>query len=58
MKKTYAIAIDGPAGAGKSTLARQLAAALGFRYVDTGAIYRTVAYHMALMASARRLQTA
>ena len=46
MKKTYAIAIDGPAGAGKSTLARQLAAALGFRYVDTGAIYRTVAYHM------------
>ena len=49
MKKTYAIAIDGPAGAGKSTLARQLAAALGFRYVDTGAIYRTVAYHMALM---------
>ena len=40
MKKTYAIAIDGPAGAGKSTLARQLAAALGFRYVDTGAIYR------------------
>ena len=48
MKKTYAIAIDGPAGAGKSTLARQLAAALGFRYVDTGAIYRTVAYHMAL----------
>ena len=49
MKKTYAIAIDGPAGAGKSTLARQLAAALGFRYVDTGAIYRTVAYHMSLM---------
>lgn len=37
------IAIDGPAGAGKSTLARQLARALGFLYVDTGAIYRTVA---------------
>lgn len=49
MKKNYSIAIDGPAGAGKSTLARQLAAALQFRYVDTGAIYRTVAYHMALM---------
>ena len=49
MKKTYAIAIDGPAGAGKSTLARQLAAALGFRYVDTGAIYRTVGYYMRLM---------
>ena len=37
------IAIDGPAGAGKSTLARQAARALGFLYVDTGAIYRTVA---------------
>lgn len=39
------IAIDGPAGAGKSTLARALASALGFRYVDTGAIYRSIAYH-------------
>ena len=37
------IAIDGPAGAGKSTLARKLADKLGFLYVDTGAIYRTVA---------------
>ena len=36
------IAIDGPAGAGKSTLARQAAKKLGFLYVDTGAIYRTV----------------
>ena len=44
MKKTYAIAIDGPAGAGKSTIARRLAKELGFYYVDTGAIYRTVAY--------------
>ena len=37
------IAIDGPAGAGKSTLARKLAKELGYLYVDTGAIYRTVA---------------
>ena len=37
------VAIDGPAGAGKSTLARRLAEKLGFLYVDTGAIYRTVA---------------
>ncbi len=37
-----AIAIDGPSGAGKSTLAKRLARELGFLYVDTGAIYRTV----------------
>ena len=36
------IAIDGPSGAGKSTLARQAAKVLGFLYVDTGAIYRTL----------------
>ena len=46
--KTVSVAIDGPAGAGKSTIARQLASQLGFRYVDTGAIYRTVAYFMDL----------
>lgn len=39
------IAIDGPSGAGKSTLARQAARALGYLYVDTGAIYRTVALY-------------
>ncbi len=44
MAKTYSIAIDGPAGAGKSTIAKRLARELGFMYVDTGAIYRTVAY--------------
>ena len=41
--KHISIAIDGPAGAGKSTLARALARQLGYFYVDTGAIYRTVA---------------
>ena len=44
MAKTISIAIDGPAGAGKSTIARHLAKDLGYYYVDTGAIYRTVAY--------------
>ncbi len=48
MSKKISIAIDGPAGAGKSTIARRLAAELGYRYVDTGAIYRTVAYFMDL----------
>jgi cytidylate kinase len=41
------IAIDGPAGAGKSTLARAVAAALGFTYLDTGAMYRSVALNAA-----------
>ena len=49
MAKPYSIAIDGPAGAGKSTIARRLAKELGFYYVDTGAIYRTVAYFMDLL---------
>ena len=48
MEKKISVAIDGPAGAGKSTIARRLAAELGYRYVDTGAIYRTVAYFMDL----------
>ena len=49
MAKTYSIAIDGPAGAGKSTIAKRLAKELGFMYVDTGAIYRTVAYFLDLL---------
>ena len=49
MGKTYSIAIDGPAGAGKSTMARALAKELGYYYVDTGAIYRTVAYFLDLL---------
>ena len=38
------IAIDGPAGAGKSTVARAVARALGFTYLDTGAMYRAVTF--------------
>ena len=49
MGKTISVAIDGPAGAGKSTIATRLARELGFYYVDTGAIYRTVAYFMDLL---------
>ena len=49
MAKTFTIAIDGPAGAGKSTIARKLASELGYYYVDTGAIYRTVAYFLDLL---------
>ncbi len=39
---SFAVAIDGPAGAGKSTIARAAAKALGFIYVDTGALYRSI----------------
>lgn len=41
--KTVQVAIDGPAGAGKSTISKQLAAQLGFVYIDTGAMYRAAA---------------
>jgi len=47
--KPLLITIDGPAGAGKTTLSKRLAACLGYRYVDTGALYRAVA-HEALRA--------
>lgn len=43
---SFNIAIDGPAGAGKSTVARLAAEKLGFVYVDTGAMYRTIALYM------------
>lgn len=46
MNKHLTIAIDGPAGAGKSTIAKKLAAHYGITYVDTGAMYRAVALHM------------
>src|SRR5579875_824072 len=42
-KKRIVIAIDGPAGAGKSTLAKRVAEKLGFVYVNSGALYRAVA---------------
>jgi len=42
MAKRLVVAIDGPAGAGKSTLARRVAEKLGFVYIDTGAMYRAV----------------
>ena len=41
--KRFAIAVDGPAGSGKSTVAKAIARKLGIIYVDTGAMYRTVA---------------
>lgn len=42
----YSVAIDGPAGAGKSTIAKQIARKLDFIYVDTGAMYRAMAYYL------------
>lgn len=43
---SYNIAIDGPAGAGKSTIAKKIAKKLGYIYVDTGAMYRAMALHL------------
>ena len=43
-RKLLCIAIDGPAGAGKSTVARRVAEALGYTYIDTGAMYRALAW--------------
>lgn len=44
MNKYFSVAMDGPSGAGKSTIAKMCAEKLGFLYVDTGAIYRTVGF--------------
>ena len=44
--KSISIAIDGPAGAGKSTIAKHIAKELGYIYIDTGAMYRSIAYYM------------
>ena len=46
MSKSFSIAIDGPAGAGKSTIAKALARELGAMYLDTGAMYRAIGLHM------------
>ena len=43
---SFNIAIDGPAGAGKSTIAKRVSKELGFIYVDTGAMYRAIAVYM------------
>lgn len=43
---SYKIAIDGPSSAGKSTLAKGLAKELGYTYIDTGAMYRAIAYYL------------
>lgn len=47
MRRAPVIAIDGPAGAGKSTVARHLARRLGYRYIDSGALYRALAWKLA-----------
>ena len=52
--KHYSVAVDGPAGAGKSTIAKQLAKELGYHYVDTGAIYRTLGYFFDLVGISPR----
>ena len=51
------VAIDGPAGAGKSTLARRLAAEMGYIYVDTGAMFRTIGLYALRTPRIMRLST-
>jgi CMP/dCMP kinase len=46
MQKKPKVAIDGPAGAGKSTVAREIAKRLGLQYLDTGAMYRAITLKM------------
>lgn len=50
---TYQIAIDGPAGAGKSTIAKAVAKKMGYIYVDTGAMYRAMALYLLRRGLAR-----
>lgn len=58
MKMSMNIAIDGPAGAGKSTIARRIAKELSFIYVDTGAMYRAMAIHLLRMGTPMEDQAA
>ena len=53
----FNIAIDGPAGAGKSTIAKLAAKRLGFVYVDTGAMYRSMALYFIRLPSAMRTES-
>ena len=50
----YNVAIDGPAGAGKSTIAKLVAKEKGYIYVDTGAMYRAMAIHFLKRASLQK----
>ena len=52
----FNIAIDGPAGAGKSTIAKLAAKRLGFVYVDTGAMYRSMALYLSGRVYRRRMR--
>ena len=51
----YNVAIDGPAGAGKSTIAKQVAKENGYIYVDTGAMYRGLAIHFLSLGMTRKI---
>jgi CMP/dCMP kinase len=55
--KNLIITIDGPSGAGKSTVARMIANSLGYRYIDTGAMYRGVAYAFRMLCAERCRQS-
>lgn len=44
VNQNFAVAVDGPAGSGKSTAAKEVARRLGILYIDTGAMYRTLGY--------------
>ena len=55
--KYISVAIDGPSGAGKSTVARAAAAQLGYVYVDTGAMFRTIGLAFARTASSVTART-